>query len=85
MSGREGDRVVSGGQQVRGILERERSPTPGGSGSGSGSGRFAGWGGDGQAVTDGGDVVDLRSVRKRSSLQAELKKLLGGRSQGRDK
>ncbi|KAI1769008.1 hypothetical protein GGR53DRAFT_529722 [Hypoxylon sp. FL1150] len=77
VSGREGDRVVGGGgTQVRSRLgrDREHSPTPGFSG-----------GGDGQVVTDGGDVVDLRSMRKRSSLQAELKKLLGGRGQGKER
>ncbi|KAI1777588.1 hypothetical protein F4818DRAFT_318843 [Hypoxylon cercidicola] len=70
VAGREGGRAMDGGRQVRSILDGNHSPAPGGSG---------------QAVTDGGDLVDLRSVRKRSSLQSELKKLLGGRGQGRDR
>lgn len=78
--GREGDGALGGGRQVRTILDRDHTPTPDGGSGGGGP-----VGGTRQAVTDGGDVVDLRSMRKRSSLQAELKKLLGGRGQGRDR
>ncbi|XXH04989.1 hypothetical protein Hte_011413 [Hypoxylon texense] len=86
VAGREGDKVLAGGRQVRSILDRDHTPEPE-EGSGSGSGGARGVGGVGQAVmTDGGDVVDLRSMRKRSSLQSELKKLLGGgRGQGRER
>ncbi|KAI0180186.1 hypothetical protein GGR52DRAFT_530172 [Hypoxylon sp. FL1284] len=67
-----GARELDGGRQVRAILERDRTPSP--------------LGVDKLGVTDGGDVVDLRSARKRSSLQVELKRLLGGgRGQSRER
>ncbi|KAI2630789.1 hypothetical protein GGR54DRAFT_584204 [Hypoxylon sp. NC1633] len=64
---------VTGVGDGRNALGRNRTPSPLGA-------RVAG---SRQALTDAGDVVDLRSMRKRSSLQGELKKLFGGRGQGR--
>lgn len=73
MPGRERDQAGGGARQIRHMLGRKRTPSP--------LGRQAAVE---QAVTDGGDIVDLRSMRKRSSMQSELKKLFGGRGQGRE-
>lgn len=37
-----------------------------------------------EVVTDAGEVVDVRAVRKRSSLQNEIKKIFGGKERGRE-
>lgn len=66
ISGRERTRQMGDGRQIRDILGRERSPS-------------------GEPVVmaaEGGEMVDARSMRKRSSLQGELKKLFGGRGGG---
>ncbi|KAI1457623.1 hypothetical protein F4805DRAFT_427558 [Annulohypoxylon moriforme] len=84
--GRKMEREVGDGRPIRRMLGRYRTPSPRTEGevrgkSGSGSGDR----GPEQVVIGTGDVVDVRSVRKRSSLQSEIKKLLGGRGQGQGK
>ncbi|KAI1800631.1 hypothetical protein F4811DRAFT_566760 [Daldinia bambusicola] len=68
--GRKRERGVADGRQVWSILGRDRTPSPSG--------------GAGQVVTDGGEVVDVRSLRKKSSLQSEIKRFLSGRGVGRE-
>ncbi|KAI1417515.1 hypothetical protein F5Y13DRAFT_201117 [Hypoxylon sp. FL1857] len=75
--GRDHSKIVGDGRKIRNMLARERTPSP------LGGRAVGGDGGPGQVVTDAGEVVDLRSVRKRSSLQSEIKKLLSGRGLGR--
>ncbi|KAI1212905.1 uncharacterized protein F4807DRAFT_412037 [Annulohypoxylon truncatum] len=70
------DRDVGDGRPVRRMLGRRRTPSPPPGVEG---------GVPEQVVVGTGDVVDLRSVRKRSSLQSEIKKLLGGKGQGKEK
>ncbi|KAI0847919.1 hypothetical protein F5Y00DRAFT_107626 [Daldinia vernicosa] len=72
--GRGQGRVVGDGRQIWNILGRDRTPSP----SGGGSARPR------QVVTDAGEVVDVRSIRKKSSLQNEIKKFLSGRGVGRE-
>ncbi|KAI1374981.1 hypothetical protein F4677DRAFT_461111 [Hypoxylon crocopeplum] len=72
--GRARDRAVGDGRGIRNILGRDRSLSPGGERGGVGAEH---------AVTGSGEILDVRSMRKRSSLQGELKKLFGGRNQGR--
>ncbi|KAI0887327.1 uncharacterized protein GGS22DRAFT_156776 [Annulohypoxylon maeteangense] len=62
-------RDVGDGRPVRRMLGRLRTPSP----------RTEG---DGQVVMGTGEVVDAKSVRKRSSLQNEIRKLFAGRGQG---
>ncbi|KAI1143779.1 hypothetical protein F5Y05DRAFT_362526 [Hypoxylon sp. FL0543] len=77
VAGRDRDKAVGDGRRIRNMLSRQRTPSPlGGYATG-------GDGGGEQIVTGSGDVVDIRSVRKRSSLQSEIKKLLSGRALGR--
>ncbi|KAF3063784.1 hypothetical protein GL218_01661 [Daldinia childiae] len=68
--GRRQDRGVGDGRQIRNMLGRDRTPSPSG--------------GAKQVVTDGGEVVDVRSIRKKSSLQSEIKRFLSGRGLGRE-
>ncbi|KAI8963966.1 hypothetical protein F5Y11DRAFT_364698 [Daldinia sp. FL1419] len=68
--GRRQDRGVGDGRRVRKILDRDRTPSP--------------KGGARQVVTDTGEVVDVRTMRKKSSLQSEIKKFLSGRGLGRE-
>ncbi|KAI1467283.1 uncharacterized protein F4812DRAFT_460132 [Daldinia caldariorum] len=74
LPGRRRDKGVADGRQVWSILGRDRTPSPG---AGGGAGAR-------QVVTDGGEVVDVRSLRKRSSLQSEIKRFLSGRGVGRE-
>ncbi|KAI1096370.1 hypothetical protein F5B19DRAFT_436149 [Rostrohypoxylon terebratum] len=80
--GRNLDRDVSDNRPIHRMLGRHRTPSPkaedgGGNGSGGGA--------TGQAVVGTGEVVDARGVRKRSILQSEIKKLLGGRGQRKER
>ncbi|KAI1644510.1 uncharacterized protein F4817DRAFT_367421 [Daldinia loculata] len=68
--GRRQDRGVGDGRQIRNMLGRDRTPSPSG--------------GTKQVITDGGEVVDVRSIRKKSSLQSEIKRFLSGRGLGRE-
>ncbi|OTA93229.1 hypothetical protein M434DRAFT_31137 [Hypoxylon sp. CO27-5] len=75
--GRNRGKMVGDGRQIRKMLGRQRTPSPlGGYATG-------GDGGPGHVVTDYGEVVDIQSLRKRSSLQSEIKKLLSGRGLAR--
>ncbi|KAI2463687.1 hypothetical protein F4781DRAFT_415796 [Annulohypoxylon bovei var. microspora] len=74
--GRKLDKDVGDGRPLRRMLSRCRTPSPHGEDGGVVPE---------QAVMGTGDVVDVRSVRKRSSLQSEIRKLLGGRGQGRER
>ncbi|KAL7626619.1 hypothetical protein AAE478_003392 [Parahypoxylon ruwenzoriense] len=75
--GRGRDKAVGDGRQAVQYLlnrdrDRDRASPPDGAGPG-------------QIVTGRGEVLDARSVRKRSSLQNEVKKLFGAaRGQGRE-
>ncbi|OTB20628.1 hypothetical protein K445DRAFT_372210 [Daldinia sp. EC12] len=69
VAGREREKGVADGRQVRSLLGRNRTPSPRGAG---------------QVVTDAGEVLDARSVRKKSSLQSEIKRFLSGRGLGRE-
>ncbi|KAK6950023.1 hypothetical protein Daesc_008346 [Daldinia eschscholtzii] len=69
VAGREREKGVADGRQVRSILGRNRTPSPRGVG---------------QVVTDAGEVLDARSMRKKSSLQSEIKRFLSGRGLGRE-
>ncbi|KAI1393649.1 uncharacterized protein F4822DRAFT_19969 [Hypoxylon trugodes] len=75
--GRKLGRVVGDGRPVRDALSRDRTPSPLG---GAIVASTPGMEGTGQTVVGTGEVVDLRTVRKRSSLQSEIKKLLSGRA-----
>ncbi|KAI1653182.1 hypothetical protein F4813DRAFT_383483 [Daldinia decipiens] len=67
--GRRQDRGVGDGMQIRDMLGRDRTPSPSS-------------GGPKHVVTDGGEVVDVRSMRKKSGLQSEIKRFLSGRGGG---
>ncbi|OTA59981.1 hypothetical protein K449DRAFT_466469 [Hypoxylon sp. EC38] len=75
--GRNRGKMVGDGRQIRKMLGRQRTPSPLGGYAAGGDG------GPGHVITDYGEVVDLQSLRKRSSLQNEIKKLLSGRSLAR--
>ncbi|KAI0114873.1 hypothetical protein F4814DRAFT_448708 [Daldinia grandis] len=68
--GRRQGRDVGDGRQIRNMLGRDRTPSPSG--------------GVRQVITGGGEVVDVRSMRKKSGLQSEIKRFLSGRGLGRE-
>ncbi|XDG00766.1 hypothetical protein ABKA04_000381 [Annulohypoxylon sp. FPYF3050] len=78
--GRNMDKDVGDSRPIHRILGRHRTPSPKADGSGSSSGVS-----EQQVVMGTGEVVDARSARKKSSLQNEIKKLLGGRGQGKER